>query len=785
MPSIDRRDLARRAVRRTVAAVLGRRLPTTEGTVRVPGAREPLEIGRDGHGVPYVRARNEHDAWFGLGFVHAQDRGGQLETIVRAVRGTMAEVAGAEMLGLDRLSRRIGFRRAGEAQIAIADADVRLQVEAYCAGINDGFAYGAKKPSHEHALLGCAPTQWEPADVQGFFALLCFALASNWDMELLRLRILLADGADALQALDPRYRPELPVSAPSGDPSGAIDRLGDDIRLFESIFGTGGGSNAWAIGPSRTATGRPLVANDPHLNPSMPAAWYLVHLRTPDWAAAGATFVGLPAMGSGHNGHGAWGITAAHADNTDLFVEELGPDGRTVRQGDGWARCRVLHETIRVKGQAEIVEEIVVTPRGPIVSPALDGHGPALSLQATWLKERPYRGFYGVHRARTYDDFREQFRKGSTGGGAMVWADVSGTIGWVLGAEIPRRLSGAGNLPQPGWDARVGWADEPVPFDALPHFRDPDEAFIATANNQPVAEGAGPFLGVDWLDGFRQQAICEKIAARSDWDVASSLALQLDVESLPWRRLRGVVTGIYARSERSRQALALLRAWDGRMTADSAAASVFAFFVSAACQRLVEVHAPRTAAWALGRGFTALLPYNLMVTRRLSHVVALLEERPSGVLPRAWDVELDELLDHAVAELSRRHGPTPRTWGWGDVRPLTLEHGFAKKAPLDLLFNAGPYRYQGDASTIAQAAVDLQHPDANPVGVATLRHTIDVGAWENSRWAVIHGQSGNPYSPHYTDQWPAYASGEGIPIAWSEASIGSAVSRTLVLEPVG
>lgn len=772
-----------RAARAVVAATLGKRLPRVSGSLRVEGLRTGITIRRDDHGVPYIEAQNDDDAWFGLGFVHAQDRGGQLETELRAVRGTMAEVAGAEMLGLDRLARRVGFRRAGEAQFALADADVRAQIVAYCAGVNAGFAHGLPKAPHEHALLGCRPTRWEPADVQGFFALLCFALASNWDMELLRLKMLLADGPEALKLLDPRYRPDLPVSYPPGLASGAIDRLADDIVLFEEIFGTGGGSNAWAIAGSRTAHGRPLLANDPHLNPSIPAAWYLVHLRTPQWSSCGATFVGLPAIGSGHNGFAAWGITAAHADNTDLFVEDIGPDGQSVRSGDGWQRCRVLREVIRVKGAEDVVEQIVITPRGPIVSPAFEGSGPALSLSATWLQARPYRGFYGVHRVRSYEAFREQFRQGSTASGSLVYADASGTVGWVLGVEVPRRKAGSGNLPLPGWDRRVGWEPEPQDFDTMPHGMNPSCGYVATANNQPSVEGAPADLGVDWLDGYRQAAICAALGDRSDWDVQSSLQLQLDTRSLPWADARGSVLRVRGTTPDARLALDLLRSWDGHMAGDSAAATVWAFFVSAFCRRLVSLHAPRTAEWALGRGFTALLPYNLMVTRRLSHVVHLLVERPDGVVPGSWDAEIGSLLDGVVGDLKRRYGRHPGGWGWGTVRPLTLEHGFGKKAPLDLLFNEGPFPYAGDASTIAQAAVDLRDPAANPVGVATLRTTIDVGDWERSRFSVIHGQSGNPFSPHYCDQWGAYRSGRGIPIHWSESSIARHTAHRLVVRP--
>ncbi len=763
---------------------LGRRLPTHEGTLRLPRARAGLTIGRDRFGVPYVDAPDTWSAWYGLGFCHAQDRAGQMEIIVRAVRGTLAEVAGEETVGVDRLARRIGFARAAKAQLAVADADVLQQLAAYCDGVNDGLTRGGEKVAHEFALLGCEPTPWVPADVQGYFCLLCFALASNWDMELLRLRVLDLDGADALRDIDPAYLAELPLSHPPGAPSGATDRLADDLELFHSVVGMGGGSNAWAIAPERTRTGRPLLANDPHLNPAVPCSWYLARVQCPEFRVAGATFVGIPAMGSGHNGHAAWGITAAHADNTDLFIEDVGPDGVSVREGDAWVPCDVIEERIRVKGAPDVLEQVLVTRRGPIVSPAFEGEARALSLAATWLQPRPYRGFYGVHAVKSFDDFREQFRQGSTAAGAVVYADADGHIGWVFGVEVPQRRSGHGHLPMPAWHDGTGWHDEPVPFDDMPYSLDPECGFVSTANNQPVAHEGAPFLGVDWLDGYRQAGIAERLGSRDDWDVDSSMQLQKQVTSLPWREVGPIVTALDGGRRPARIALDLLRAWDGEVSGDSAAATTYVFFMAEMSRRFVAERAPNTMKWALGHGFTALLPYNLMVTRRFSHVVRMLREQPQTWFHGSWDDEMLHALDAVVLHLRDRYGDDTSAWAWGTVRPLRLVHMFGEKKPLDAIFNVGPVPYEGDATTVAQAAVDLHDPAANPVGVATLRHTIDVGDWDRSRYSLVHGQSGNPYSPHYDDMLPIYLRGQGVPIAWADAEVKRAVTKKLRIEPL-
>ena len=301
-------NLATRLLQRT----LGARLPQTRGTLILPGLHAPLTIRRDRFGVPYVDAADDHDAWFGLGFCQAQDRAFQLELRLRTQRGTLSELFGEETLAIDRLARRIGFREASRRQIEALDAEVLAQIEAFAAGLNAGLTAGARKTAPEFALLRAEPSLWRPEDVIAQAKLLSFLLIGNWDVELARYKILLADGPRALQDLDPTPYPEdHPVAA--GGPTGApvLDRLAADLDAFARFAGAGGGSNAWAVAGSRTASGRAILACDPHLEAALPGHWYLARLRTPEWSVAGAALIGAPAIGVGHNGHAAWGVTAA------------------------------------------------------------------------------------------------------------------------------------------------------------------------------------------------------------------------------------------------------------------------------------------------------------------------------------------------------------------------------------------------------------------------------------------------------------------------------------------
>ncbi len=772
--------------RRALAAALGRRPPVLAGRLEVAGLERRVTIRRDGNGIPHVDAATDADAWFGLGFCQGQDRTFQLESLLRVVRGTLSALIGPDGLPIDRLSRRVGFRRAGAASLPHLDRDIALALDRFAAGVNAGATAGRRRRPPELALLRAGPTPWDAADVAGIVVLQSFALASNWDQELARLQVLRHDGAEALAAIDPGAAPDLPVTSPPGAPAGpAADRLGEDLAAFRAWAGPGGGSNNWAVAPGKTATGRPLLANDPHLAPLLPPHWYLCHLSTPAWSVAGAALAGTPGIAAGHNGFAAWGVTAGLIDNTDLYVEEVGPDGRSVRAGAGFVPCDVLVEEIEVRGGPAVVEEVLVTPRGPIVGPALDGEVGAVSLQATWLQPARSRGVLALHRVRSFAEFRAAFRHWPALPLNVAYADESGTIGWQLAGAAPVRRSGHGLVPRAGADPAAGWEDDPVPFDAMPHAADPPDGWIASANNRPVPEGEGPFLGGDFLDGYRVARIGEALAARDDWDVAATMALQRDERSLPWREVRNDVLAASGGSPGLGSVHGLLTEWDGTLGAGSPAGAVFALFMAEMTGRIVAAKAPRSFRWAMGKGFTRLVPHTLFALRA-AHISRLLREQPAGWFPHGWDAEIADALALVAARLGARLGPDPAAWAWGTVRPLTLRHPLGDRPPLGRVFNLGPFPWGGDANTVAQTSPDPIDPmRGTTIAIASLRMVVDVGAWEHSRFSLPGGQSGNPASPHYDDLFTHWRAGTGVPIPWDEPEVAAATAHTLELTGAG
>jgi penicillin amidase len=764
--------------------LLGRRLPRTRGQLRVPGLRGSVRIHRDRWGIPYIEADHDFDACFAIGFCHGQDRPFQLELYRRVVRGTLCELVGRPGLPIDRLSRRIGFHRAAAEQWPVLEADLRDMLEAYAQGVTAGATRGLPRPPHEFALLRARPGSWSPLDSLGLLKLLSFSLASNWDIELARLRVLLEDGPEALRALDPSYPPWLPITTPPGKPAGpALDRLAEEIKAFTALFPRGGGSNNWTVAPSRTATGRPLVANDPHLDARVPPHWYLLQARTPHWAVAGASFLGGPSVQAGHNGFAAWGVTAGMIDNTDLFLEEIGPDGRSVRQGDQFVPCPVREEVIAIRGASAVTEHVLITPRGPIISPALAGATTALSLRAVWLDPRPSDGILRLHRVHSFAEFHRAAEHWPAASWNMVYADQTGAIGWQMYGQPPRRRKGWGLIPMPGWDTEAGWEPDLVPSDQLPHAHDPPEGFIATANNKPVPDGVGPYLGSDWLDGYRVAAIARALSARTDWDVPRTMQLQLDQRAAAWDDLRDAVLSAPDKDADARQALALLRSWDGCVAVDSPAAAIYELFIAEMAGRLARARAPRTADIVLGAPLGPITPFNFLCYRRTSHLARVLREQPAGWFSHSWPDEIADALAAVIRRLRTHHGPTPAGWAFGRLRPLVLHHPLGRRPRLARIFNLGPIPFGGDTDTINQGAVLPLDPLASVDNIASLRMVVDVGAWHNSRFSLPGGQSGNPLSPHYDDLFALWQRGEGVPIAWTPEEIRQATVETLELIP--
>lgn len=756
--------------------LLGRRPIVSKGDLTLPGISSPLSVHRDRFGVPHIYATDDRDAAFGIGFCHGQDRSFQLEILQRMSRGTLAELFGPDLVAIDRLSRRFGFARAGAARLDFLTAEQMALVVGYADGVNSGRSKGTTRPQHEFALLRRKPSRFTPADAMAILSLESFFLAGNWDAELARLLVLSQDGPEALSAIEPTYPSWHNVSTPPGATAGVVEKLGADIAALSEWLRIEGASNAWAVSAKRSKTGRPILANDPHLGPLLPAHWYLCHVVTPQWAVAGASFVGGPTMASGHNGHAAWGVTAGLADNTDLFLERI--ENGTVLDADGPSEAETIREVISVRGADAVIEDVIITERGPVIGPALEDGPDAISVRATWLQPGPVDGLFSIHLATSFEEFRGSFASWPAASFGLIYADADDNIGYTLVGDVPRRRRGDGALPLPGWLPDTGWHEDPVAHQDMPHDLNPPDGWVATANNRPTAEG-DPNLGRDFIDGYRLGRIVELLSGRSKWDLEGMLTAQLDQRSGPWFEVKEKIIASLRSDSATAELAETLAAWDGVVSASSTEATLFELLWAELDRRIVSAKAPRAAAWALGRGFNAVVPFGILGWRRGSRISALLRDQPPGWFADGWDAEIV-----AAATAANERAAALDDQAWGKARPLVFRHPLGMRPPLDRVFNLGPIEWGGDGSTVSQAGTDPIDP-LNPMtlAVASLRTVIDVGDWEQCRFVIPGGQSGNPLSPHYDDQLPLWTRGDGIPIAWSDEAVAAATRSTLRLFP--
>ena len=764
--------------------LLGQRLPTTHGELTVRGIQRAVTIRRDRYGVPYIQAETDDDAWYALGFCQGQDRSFTLEMLLRASRGTLCELVGLGALATDRLSRQLGFTRLAQKQLEVFHPDVKQRFQAFARGINDGVARGRRRKTHEFALLRAQPSSFEAVDLVGIYLLQSMALSTNWDVELVRLRMLELDGPEALTLLDSPYPDWHPVSAVEDVTAGPVaDALARDLAALAEVVGVNRASNNWAVAPSKTATGRPILANDPHLVPTLPPHWYLAHVRTPTWGLVGASFAGLPAFPVGHNGHVGWGVTLGLADNSDLFLEQIGEDGTSVREGSRYVPCEVIDETIKIKGGPPHREQVILTPRGPIIGHSEENASLAFSIKATWLQALPVEGLLEAHTSTTCEEFRRLFSKWPHISLNLAYADTQGDIGFQLAGQVPRRRAGYGTMPMPGWDDRFGWSEDLVPFDEMPHAINPSQGFVATANNQPLPSGQGSFLGVDWLDGYRASRIMEMVGAEDDWDIESTTQAQLDTLSVPWREMKDVVLAVRPSTTEARQTQETLADWNGDVEVESVGATVFEFFLKEMIQRVAMVKAPRSWEWAIGRSETPVHSLTLLSGRRVGHLVNLLRNRPDGWSDISFPKLIDDSLAAAITEMRDRYGADPSGWCWGHIRPLKLKHPVGRSRLLAPVYNLPPVPCAGDTNTVFQTGADPRDAGGHPLVCPSMRMVLDVGNWDENLFALPGGQSGNPLSPHYDDQFHLWARGEGITIPWTPEAVEKVAVSTLSLLP--
>jgi penicillin G amidase len=770
-----------------------RSLPQVNGTVHAAGLDGSAEITRDGHGIPYIYASTDHDAFFALGYVHAQDRLWQMEMQRRIAAGRLAEVLGKDALKTDQFLRTLGPYRAAQAALPALSAHSLATLKAYADGVNAYLAEGHPLPP-EFAILGFKPQPWQPLDSLVWAKMMAWDLGGAYDTDISRQELATALGPERAAQLLPGY----PADAPSILAAGSNGQLQDLWATRQNLrqLGLGdehAGSNDWVVAGSRTASGKPLLANDPHLRAQIPSVWYLAGLHGDNINAVGATFPGLPAVVIGHNAHIAWGVTNLGPDVQDLYIERINPQDANQYEVNGkWVDMEIHAEDIAIKGQPEPLHWAArATQHGPLISDVTGQRGNAFALRWTALDpgDTTMDAFLNINYAANWDAFKNALRTYVAPAQNFVYADVEGHIGYFGPGHIPIRAKGDGSLPVPGWNDDYAWTGW-IPFEQLPQTYNPPAGYVVTANNRVTPPGYPYFITNDWAEPYRAERITELLTAKTGLTPDDFARIQGDQHSAQTAELLpllfqalsapGTNEAVVDKPEQARvraDAEARLRAWDGTGSADSAAATIYETW-------FIELHRALLENKLGGDLADVITKDNPQFLRQVfsGALAAWCDDLLTPQRENCGDVARLS-LDHALTYLSQRYGQDMNRWRWGDIHQTQFSHNpFSQVAFLKPFFHRSAAK-GGDAYTVNPAPYSLAQP-FDSGAVPSYREIIDLANFDNSRFMHTTGQSGHFLSPHYADLIPNWQGMAYVPIYWSKTALqNSRGTSTLTLAP--
>jgi penicillin amidase len=777
--------------------------PQISGQLRMSGLQAAVDIVRDAEGIPHIYAKSTHDAYFALGVVHAQDRLWQMEMNRRIAAGRVAEVLGPAALGTDRFLRTLGVRRNAEAIVRHLAPDARAALDAYAEGVNRYLAERSGPLPPEFLLTGApAPAPWEPADSLAWQTMMAWDLGGNWTQELLRMRLAQRMDLAHIQSFLPPYPGDAPLHTQDytglyRSLAGTVEQLEKVARIAPPSLIEGMGSNNWVVGGARSHSGKPLLANDPHLGLNAPALWYFAHLSAPGLNVIGATLPGIPAVALGRTDRIAWGLTNTGPDVQDLYIEQTNPGNQSqYRTPDGWAAFDTRSETIRVKGQPDTQMTVRETRHGPVITGALpladrapvDARTHVIAL--AWTALRPddlsLQANLRLNRAGNWAEFVAAMRDFGAPQQNIVYADVAGNIGLLAPARVPMRRRDndlKGLAPAPGWDARYDWTGF-IPFDELPHKYNPVSQQIVTANQKVVDPAYPHFLTSEWALPYRAERIASLLDATPLHDMDSFARIQKDDVSLAARELLPMLRRAVPKSEQARDALAALAAWDGRMDAGRFEPLVYNAWLRELSRQLFA----RPLGEALMNDYWEQKNVHQPTADALRTMDAgnpwCRGAQGEGELPHCIDL-LSASLDASLADLRRRYGDDMRAWRWGTAHEALSEHRPFSKVPMLAKFFNIRLPSPGDTFTINVGRHNLRDEAAPFTShhAASLRALYDLSNLENSRFIHSTGQSGNVFSPLYRNYSQRWVDAAYLPMRMVRAEVEKGQLGTLTLQP--
>ncbi len=834
----------------------GRRpLPQTSGTIEVPGLDGTVEVLRDGRGIPHIYADTMDDLMKAQGYVQAQDRFFEMDTRRHVTSGRLAELVGEPGVETDKVIRTMGWRRVAEAELPLLQPETRQALTAFSAGVNAWLEEQDSSASTgvEYQVLSLSlpeyrAEKWTAVDSLAWLKAMAWDLRGNYEGELTRAALDGQVSDTMIKDLYPSYptarhepiltgadwtsrdrarpgprpkgapRPSSGASAASGEPGAkggtpstartALTSAASAIDAVPALLGRGDGlgSNSWVVSGERSTTGKPLLANDPHLGVSMPGIWYQMGLHCREVSDAcpvdvsGYTFAGIPGIVIGHNRDIAWGFTNLAPDVTDFYLERVSGD-RYLRDGE-LEPIERRTETIKVAGQKSQRITVRSTTHGPILSDVLPEVADAgreaevderpaddYAVSLAWTALEPSStadAILGFNLASSFEEFRDAAEDFAVPSQNLVYADSEGNIGYQAPGKVPVRKGVDGHppgwLPAPGWDSDYDWTGY-VPFADMPSSLNPERGYIVTANQQ-VSASRTPFLTAEWDQGYRSQRITDLLTSEAEVSPDKMARIQLDAHNGLAETLLPHLLDIDV-DDFTADGQDLLRTWDEDQPAEGGDNSAAAAYFNAVWRHIVQIT------------FNDDLPAGLPATGSSQHWLAV--ERLLGKPQSAWwddrstpgvienrDAVLERAMVEARLELTRSMGKDPDDWEWGDLHGVTFEHavlgGPGIPGPVRSLVNSGPHPVGGGSSTVNAMAWDASEGYA-VTAAPSMRMVVDLGDLDRSRWVNQTGNSGHPFSPHYDDQIETWLAGETYRWPSSRAAVVEDTEDELTLTP--
>jgi penicillin G amidase len=762
-------------------------LPQIDGSIQLPGLSAEVIVRRDEHGVPHIEAANLDDLFAAQGYVTAQDRLWQMDMTRRYVAGEIAEVLGKGLVAHDRVQRLLEMRPKAEHVVAgLSDRDRRF-FEDYARGMNAFIAANQNTLPAEFGLLMYKPKPWRPVDSVLILLGMVQMEDERWDTKLEHEQIVAKLGPTLAASLYPvgSWRDHPPTAAvpdltqpQENIPDVPLDesqtKLQDLLQLREILNhhrcdSCAVGSNEWAISGANTASGKPLMSNDMHITHQIPNIWYEVDLKAPgpdgsDFHVAGVSNPGAPFVTSGHNDHISWGFTSLYGDTQDIYIEKVN-DHDEYQSPNGWKPIEHVRETIRVRHGNDIVVDVGRTDHGPIITPAIEHERRVLSLR--WSAYDPSANdipLFDINSASNWTEFRNLLGRWWGPSLNVIYADDQGHIGYQAVGFIPIRDEGLSTVPiAAGTHEWQGF----VPFDQMPSAEDPVNGILATANARITPDGYPYQLTLEWAAPYRNERIWKWLAGKNNLTPADMLNLQGDIYSSLdqelGRRYAYAIDHSTKADNQLRQAADLLRSWDGVINANSAAAATIAAARQAFWPMVLK---PKLGDdWRLYSWGEKAFAEEEIVTHSPAQWL------PSGYAN--WDEFLAAIMKQGLAA---EHAPADlKTWQYGQIRKIDLEHPLYGMLPwFKKWTGTGPQPRYGDVTTVDQMGATLG---------PSQRLTVDWSNLDDSTENIVYGQSGNPLSPWYADQWPYWYGRTTFTLPFTEQAIAAGAKHTLRLTP--